>query len=437
MKKLIINRLPTHIVVFLSSWISRIVMACSQLLAVTILLKYLGNDEYAIFAILTGLSNWYLLADFGVGVSLQNFISELKARQKDYKIYIVNSFISLSFLTFVSLLWLYFLSPFLSKYLLKNSYFISNELKQSLFFMVGMLYIVMAFGSVSYKILYAEHRGYIANLIPTIGSIVSLIGLFGISLTHLGMLDKLYWSLFIFIAPTALISLLTFIKIFMDSLKTNFFELIDLKIINKILRRGLKFLFFGLMATITMQLDYIILSQHVQSEGIVIYNIATKVFSVIFFIYQAVLMALWPVFSEKIILKKWSEVRKYTKFYIGFGIIYIVIATIILIFTMPYIVVLLSSENKITIPINLIIVLGIYYIIRVWSDMFSTVLQSMNDLTPFWKWAPVQALLTVVLESYLASKLGYYGVTIGLIFSYLLTISWALPKRLLFHINKR
>jgi O-antigen/teichoic acid export membrane protein len=94
---------------------------------------------------------------------------------------------------------------------------------------------------------------------------------------------------------------------------------------------------------------------------------------------------------------------------------------------MPQVVNLISPQKGYTIPAMFVLLLGVYYVVRVWTDSLATVLMSMSYLRPFWLLVPVQALLSAVLQWVLIPKLGIYGVVFGIIGSFLLTVSWGLP----------
>ena len=56
-------------------------------------------------------------------------------------------------------------------------------------------------------------------------------------------------------------------------------------------------------------------------------------------------------------------------------------------------------------------------------------LQSVGDMSAFWKWVPVQAFISIVAQYLLARRWGIEGVALGLILSFLLTAAWVLPHR--------
>src|SRR5438477_7640846 len=79
---------PRHLWVAISAWISRAVVAVVSLAAIRILLQSLGTDQYSVFAILSGLTGWFFLADLGTGFAAQNFISERRAKNEPYSDFI-------------------------------------------------------------------------------------------------------------------------------------------------------------------------------------------------------------------------------------------------------------------------------------------------------------------------------------------------------------
>jgi O-antigen/teichoic acid export membrane protein len=418
-----LSKIPTHLVVAFSSWISRIITAVVQIICVRILTESLGLDQYAVFALVTGLLGWYALSDFGLGISLQNHISEERARNHSYESLITSAlYLAIIFLAITALL-LYFLSPLLSEIIFKNFEFLSEFDKNNIFFTTGILYIAASIGAISFKIWYAEQKGYVSNILPAVASIFSIMGVLYVD--YLSPNNKLYWSLVGYIAPSSLIA--------MGALIYKTFPMLLSKKINFVsnpvflLKRAMKFWLFAVLAVFVLQIDYIVMSQHVSSDQIVVYNILTKLFTLIFFVYNSVLAALWPVFAESLALNKWLDMIQYLKRYIVLGILYILVATVVLILLIDYFVYLLTQHSNLNIPTSLIILAGIYFAVRVWTDTFAMVLQSANELKYFWIWVPVQAIISVAFQWTLSEHFGIYGILWGLIISFSLTVAWVLP----------
>lgn len=422
-------RLPRHLLVAGAAWASRAVTALVLLASVRILMDSLGLEHYAVFALLTGLTGWFMLADMGIGVSVQNHISESRARNQTYDDLISASGLLAVLLLFVTVIALYFISPYVGPLLLKNFPFLSEAEKTKLFFLTGALSIGMGVGGIVYKVWYAEQRGYLSNIVPAVAALVGFIGLLLARQTPIE--DRLYLNLAAFIAPTAVLPLgaLLVQQVKVRRLRRGL-EHSGMKLpgtIHRLMKRGLHFWFFAMMAAGVLQIDYIVMSQFLTAHDIAAYYISTKVFGLAFFVYSAILFALWPIFSESIAKREWGLVQRYLKKYLALGLTFMFVCTALLICLMPMAVRMLAPEKNIIIPLGFIILLGVYQMIRVWTDTFAMVLQSTSNLKPFWIYVPIQAILSMVLQWALVPIYGLYGVILGLIASFVFTVIWALP----------
>lgn len=417
------SRIPTHLIVAGSAWISRILTAMVSLISVRILTDGLGTEQYTVFVLLTGLMGWYLLSDLGLGTSLQNYISECKAKGKSPDEYMVITTFFAVILLLLTIVLLYFISPILAPLFLKQYDFLSKYEKIQNFFVVGSLYIGVCIGGISYKVWYAQLKGYLSNIIPGIASLLTLSGI--IFVTQSQLTNKLYWCLLVYVAPSAILALVSYIKqlAHIPLYKWKF----DRKIFKSLLMRGIQFWFFSLLAAIVLQIDYIVMSQFISAQDIVVYTITSKIFVLVFFVYNSIIMALWPLYTQMIIKNDWIRALKYAKKYIALGIVFMVSSTIVLVWLMPTIVSIISPSTKVVVPVMFILVLGMYFVIRIWTDTFAMILQSVSKLSIFWKNLPMQALLSFGLQWLLAPRFGIYGIIIALISSYVLTVAWSLP----------
>ncbi|WP_269869231.1 MATE family efflux transporter [Paenibacillus caseinilyticus] len=426
----LIKRIPTYAVVAGSAWISRIISAALQILIIRLLTDVLSASEYAYFVLLTSLTGWYNLSSFGVGYSLQNYISELRAKGEDYRAYISTACLIVTAWLIILVFLLYTASTQFAPTYLKQFDFLTNELKINNFFIVGIFGIVAGITGIIYNIWYSVDKGYLSSIIPAISAMISFGSVYFLS-NFSSLNDKLTLFLIVYVAPAAILPGIFFIRTAIRSWgKGHTFQTIAFKLI---IKRALQFGVFGIMAAAVVQIDYIIMSQNISSEQIVIYNITTKIYSIIAFVYSSVLTALWPEFTKMISNNEWIKVRHSVVKYITFGIIFFAISSVVLIFLMPFIVGIISPKLDIVVPVSLLVILALYHIVRIWTDTYSMVLQSMSDLKMMWLWTPAQIVLNGALQFLLSKQFGIYGIVLGLILSYLLTLGWALPKRFLYH----
>jgi O-antigen/teichoic acid export membrane protein len=414
----------------LGAWGARIVQAVAQIMMITLLTQILGVEEYTAYILITGLVGWYTLADLGIGISLQNTISELKAKNKDFKSHILLAQIILLFFLFVFCLIMFWVSDVIASHFLENLNIQEN--KNNAFFWAGVMMVGAAIFSASYKIWYAEGKGHWANIIPAIASIISLVAFYIIQQIA-PKNNQLLWTLTAYLLPLAVLPMFFFARQLINGIHLLVW---DMQVIRFLIKRGAHFFLFGLLATVVLQVDYIVISQSCSSQEIIAYNTLTRIFGLGFFVYNALLLALWPIIAEKIAREEWSDTIKIIKKYLPMGIVFMALFAVFLIFSMPHILPILIKNSHVAVTPSLILLFGFYYIIRVWTDTFAVVLQSMSDLRPFWVTVLPQALISIVAQIYLAKIYGIYGIILGLSLSFILTSVWYLPMRVKSHYTK-
>lgn len=418
------KKIPVHLWVAVSAWGSRIVIGLIQLITVRVLLVGLGADRYAVYVLLTSLIGWYSLADMGVGLSLMNYISEQRARQESYGNYVIMATI-ITLLEFViGIVVLYGLSLAVAPLFLKQFSFLPHAEKIGLFFMSGIILFSTALCSLIYRIWYAEQKGYLANIVP---AVTSLLGLGSAWLVlQSTVVDKLYWSLLAYILPALIVGSGLFI-IKAVSLSTGTWRF-DQPIFASLMKRALRFFGFALLGLVITQIDYFILSQTVKAHEIIAYNIIMKLYSFAFTIYAAVLAAWHPVNCEMYVRQEFGKIKNHTMLYVLSGIGGMSLFTAGLFLFMPYLIKVFSPQEIIAVPGLFIFLSGVYFVIRVWNDTFVTLLVSMNKFRQMFIMAPLQIAISAPMQILLARKLGIYGIPSGLIIAYLLTSVWFLPR---------
>ena len=412
--------------IVLSNWISKILQAFLQIYTIKLLTVILGLDEYAIYTLLIALSGWIFLSDFGLGSSLQNFISQCRVKNLDYNMYVGNT-VSLAIIIFGILIVLsypvcVYMAPL---YLYKFN--ICVEDKIFLLYTTTSILLLTAGSNVVYRIYYALHKGYISNVMPTIAATITFVCLYIVMLQKDSLESfELFYSIIASILPQALISLcclIFFVKT--NSIKLSF----EARILKELLRRGISFWIFALFGTLTLQADYFIASRFLNSNDIVLYNTLMKLYSFGFFMYYSIIYALWPIVNECINKNDFKQVRVYLVKYIPVGMILIVCFSIILYIAAPFIFSILIKNTTLNVSILLILLFCLYFLLRVWTDTFSMVLQSANILKPFWFIVPIQAAVSIVCQILFTMFFGIYGLLYGIIASFMVTVVWYLPYK--------
>lgn len=413
--------LPSHLFVALSSWVSKAIVAGVQLISIRYLLYSLGEEHYAIFSLLSGLLIWCSISDFGIGSSLQNFISETRANKEKSDDYMKTGII-ISFFSCLLFICVYILiSKLVASFYLSSSSLIDIDEKQKLFIIASVVFILVGAGNVSYKILFAEMVGWKANLYNAVSYLFGFAAIW--HLNYQGLPVSIDDALIALYGPVGLISFCYLIYRLFVAWKGKFrFDLAK-----KIIKRGFGFLVFSFLSILVLQADYIVISQKLSPSDIVKYTIIMKLFGLIFFIYSALLQALWPVCAEYRVKGEWVKLNKLIYKNILAGVLFICASACVLYICQKEVISLLSKDDNYVFDISTFIILALYFSIRVWADTFAMLLQSMNYLKILWFLVPVQVMLCGLLQWFLADYWGINGVLLGLALSFLLTVAWGLP----------
>lgn len=411
------------------SWASRLTAVAAQLMAVRMLTTMLGLDSYGAFSVLAGITGWFMLADFSIPFSMQNFISERRARGKSSEDVVLASVLLMATLGLVVAAFVVLFSNIASDRLLNHYNQLSLGEKRLSFMALGLLTVATAVGNSIYRIWFAQHRAHLAYMVPALATLTGVAGIWVVSHVHLA--DKLAWSIAIYYTPTAMFPLAALI--FYTARHGHASLRVVRAILPSVIRRASKFWVFAIFGPLILQIDYIILSQTVQASDIVIYNVTQKFFMLIFFVYTTLLSMLWPICAEAIVHGRWEEVLRRVHRYILFGVGTTLFGAACFAVLRNLLITVLVPHHVIHVPISLVASMTIYYIVRVWTDSYAVILQSMNDLRVFWKTVPIEAMLSIIFQILGAKYYGVSGLVAGLTLAYVATIVWAIPQRCFYH----
>ena len=416
--------IPTVWIVAAGGWAGRGIQAGAQFVALRVLLDALGPNGYGAFAVLASLSGWLLLSDAGIGMSVQNHISERRAGGRVAGDVVLTGLLLASATAVLACGALILLSPWLAELLLGRFPGLSASARTAAFCAMVVPGIGATLGSVVYRVWFAEHRGYLSSLLPAAGTVIGTGAVWLIARNGQGLtpaIATLAYNLPLALLP--LTGLVVLLIVTARSFRPN------AELIRPIMGRAGRFWVTNLMSTAILGVDYIVMSRVLGANDIVLYSVGSKLFLLIFFMYNALLQALWPVSSEALARGDFRSVDRLARRYIILGWAFTLVAAVgVAIFNERIVSVLAPGMNT-PLPSALIVMLTCYILLRVWTDMFGMMLQSMNDLLSLWVVALLQAILSVSLQTFGAWHFGLPGLVAGQIGCFLLTAAWVLPLR--------
>ncbi|MFZ4762145.1 MAG: MATE family efflux transporter [Alphaproteobacteria bacterium] len=406
--------------------VNRLVTAMVQFLTIRLFTDMLEVEHYAPLAVVTtGLLAWYMLADAGLGASLQNFISEARAKANSYDDFVVTGLWLALAIAGIFLLLILIATPLCSRLLLGDFSMALAE-KNSILLSAAAVFGLTTIAGIIYKYWFALQRGYISNLLTAIANILGLI-LLGI-----------YWwknvpftpSMLIIImyGPACLLPLVTSLMVWLKHRAVG--GKFCWPLARNMLERGGKFWFFALMSACVLQVDYIILARTLPPHDILVYTVATRLFMMILAFYNPILFALWPVFAENYVRRDVEGIKKSAMKALQLGGLMVVAGTLAIALGRHIILPILTPTSPVEISWPLIGLFFVYLLCRIWTDTLAIIIQAMNDFKVLWLAVPIQAVFSVGLQYMGVQYWGLHGLVLGQILCFALSVMWIFPLRL-------
>ncbi|MEH3121789.1 MAG: MATE family efflux transporter [Sphingomonas phyllosphaerae] len=401
-----------------SAMLARVVTAVLQILTVRAAIFLIGIDQYSIIAIIVGLQAWFMILDFGGSFSFLNYASEKQAVGKGAQECLACGLIWSIASVLVGTLVLNILAAPAANWLFQNGkIFTKFKDAETALRVGGTLFIIFANTQLISRLWLAEGRGYIANILPVLGSlstflIFKLVGLLGAF--HLDTSI----TVLIFCFPNALVQLACLIwvslkrGVVLSSCDKEFFRVFG--------KRALQATVFSLQAAFTLQIDYIILSRLANSNEIVIYSILSRIFILLSFVYTSVLTSIWPILSYSIVHRHVAKLRQMIKYLFIFGTAFVVLASAVIYILQDHLFDLMTHGKIIVIPPFLVIFMGLNQLAVLWVSILSQIMQVAGRLNIMIRASFFQLAISVGLQYWLTIKFGITGIVAGVLLSYMI-----------------
>jgi O-antigen/teichoic acid export membrane protein len=286
----------------------------SQFALVPLTLHYLEKERYGIWLTLASLVGWFGFFDIGIGNGLRNKLSEALANNDIplARTYVSTSYgiVAAIFLTLMVIFWI--VNPFLNWSSILNA---SPELQLELskialfvFTFFCLQFILTLIGNV----LYAHQEPALNNLINPIGSVLSLIVIYILTITTK---SSLFWVSIVFSAVPLLVLLFFNLFFFGGSLRyiAPDFKHIHIKHSRKLFGLGLQFFIIQVAFIVLYSSSSIVLAQLFGPEEVTVYNVAYKYFTVGLMINNIVMATYWSAFTDAYVRKEFDWIKRTIK----------------------------------------------------------------------------------------------------------------------------
>lgn len=349
-------------------------------LYVPLLLDYLTQEKYGIWLTLTSIIGWFSFFDIGLGNGLRNKLAESfgKGNYNLSQIYISTTYAILIVIFSVVLFVFYISNLFLNWNSILNTQSIDNNELYILTTIVFSFFFIRFVVQLIEIVYFADQRPSMSNLTTTLGSLFSFILV--LILIH----SSTKGNLILLGSIISAIPVLVFIVITFISFKGKYklikpsIKKIDFKQSKGLMNLGFKFFFMQIASIIMFSTSSFFVAQFYGPKEVVVYNIAFKLFQMPYMVFSIFLSPIWSavtdayVKSDLVWLKKTLKRLNILSFLFSLGIIFLLIIS--------KWIFKIWIGNKVEIPLNLLIAMAIYTIIRIWNGPYSVFINGFGKI---------------------------------------------------------
>lgn len=387
-------------------------------LLVPICLNYLDEYSYGIWLTLTSFLTWFSFFEMGLGAGLQNKLSEAFSlkKYKLAKIYVSTTYMLLIGIILVIALLFYIAQPFINWSKVLNAPLdMANALRDVASIVFGFFFIQFILRLIN-TILNADQKSALASFNGPFSSFIALILIYILTKTAPPSLLYLAGAFCLSQVLVLIVANFYYFKKLYYNIKPSIFYF-KKRYVKVLVGLGINFFLIQLSALVIFQTTNILIAQYFGPTEVTQYNIAYKLFSTIFIIFQIITLPLWPAFTEA-----WTKqdipwikntVNKLFKLWVK-----LVLLTILLL-VFSKIIYNLWVGNKVVIPFGLSFFIAVYFLLFSFGSIYNMFINGISKLRVQAVSLLIGAILFIPL-TWVFVKIFHFGVN-GLIISMIIS----------------
>lgn len=399
----------------LYSFVIKGVSLVTGFVMVPVTLNYLGTQDYGIWLTLSSVIAWISFFDVGFGNGLRNKLAEAIALNDKTlaRTYVSTAYAGLTGLVLLLMLIALAVNTFIDW----NSLLIApaertydlNALAVILILLIS-LRMILKLVSV---ILIADRRTALGSIFEPLAGILSLTAILILSnYTSQASLDN--FILIVSVIPVIVYMIATII-IFKGEyawLKPDI-KLVKREYLGKLTNLGVKFFIIQIAVLVIFSTDNLIITRISGSAAVAQYNIAYKYFSIATMVFTIIMTPMWSSYTQAYTLNNKDWIRKANKRIIFIWMTISVMVILMLVGSQKFYT--LWIGDKISIPLLLSILMGVFALISTWNNIFVYFINSTGKITFQLYTSVIAAIVNIPLSIYLAKdfELGPAGVILA------------------------
>lgn len=386
-------------------------------LAMPIMIKYLGVEQFGVWATMLTLITWVMLFDLGIGNGLKNKVSESLAQDLHQEaagyistayglIGVVSFFLFTVFL--ISSMWIPWQSVFNTESISEST--LKNSVITLSFFIFFNFWI-----SLVNQVYHGLQKSSVVVLGQFISNAIAFLFVFILFIFTESSILLMVWAYgFSLVLANVFLS----INVFKTHkyLKPNF-GLFDKEKISPLLSLGVNFFIIQLAVLVIFMTDKIIITQVLGPEHVTPYEVLFKLFSMITIVHSIILAPLWPAYSDAYARGDLDWIRMALKKQLKIALV-LIAGAFLLALAGPLIIKIWIGE-AVKPDSSLYLLFALFIIISVWNNVFAYFVNAVNELNVQLNTAIIAALINIPLSVFLVKylELGLQGIILATVLS--------------------
>lgn len=389
----------------------------STFLAMPFMIKYLGVEQFGIWATMLTLVTWVMLFDLGIGNGLKNKVSESLANedQEAAVSYISTAYVLIGIISLLLFAIFLISSNWISWQSVFNTQAVSEVTLKSSVITLSFFIFFNFWISLVNQIYHGLQKSSVVVLGQFISNALALSFVLLLYFYTQSSIALMVWAYGIsIIIANMTLSFFVFRRYKFLKPKISLFDRIK---VNALFSLGAKFFIIQLAVLVIFMSDKILITQLIGPEHVTPYEVLFKLFSVLTIIHGLILAPLWPAFSDAYARKDLSWIRQVIKKQIIIAFLLFVCAFILAIIG-PFIINVWIGKEVVA-NFTLYIMFSLFIVVSVWSNVFAYFVNSINKLSVQLYTAMAAALTNIPLSIFLVkyTDLGTTGIVLSTVIS--------------------
>ena len=363
-----------------ASVIARAMSIVVALVTVPVTIQYLGPERFGLWMTMTGFLSFLALSDLGLGMGLQNALSQCHGREdrKSPSQYVSSALLAMTVAFGALVLMAAFVFPLVPwESLVKVK---TDLARRELLPTAQAMLIVFGFGlptTLIQRIYNGYQRGYWAAILMAIGRVLGLGAVFVCLYLKLGLPDL---AASVMAMPFLTLAAGGIVLFYRDPWLRPSWSGITWQATRRVFRTGIEVMLAQISSVLPIGLIPLIIANRWDVVAVTPYSVTNRLLSVALILLTAAIQPLWPAYGEAAARGDWGWVRRAFRRSLQFGAITVLPVALLMTVAGPQIIRYWTGEEASVPDWSLLMACNVWWILRASMCAHAFALAGLNRM---------------------------------------------------------